>query len=122
MTKNLNLRSLYLYLVCLVTLVIFIFGTIFTIHRTVDLVVGADGYYFQTLEDYQQRYYVYNSEGKRQDPELSREEIEKRYEEYLKQEATRRRTQNIRDLSYSLSAMLVGGGFWFYHWRKIKED
>ncbi|WP_158385955.1 hypothetical protein [Clostridium aceticum] len=121
MTKNFNLRSLYLYLVCLVTLVIFITGTIFTIHRTVDLLV-KDAYYYQTLEDFQQRYYIYGSEGKREEPQLSQEEITQRYENYLEQENTRRRAQNIRNLAYSVSAMLVGGIFWFYHWRKIKED
>ncbi|SET67405.1 hypothetical protein SAMN05660297_03105 [Natronincola peptidivorans] len=121
MTKNLSLRSLYLYLVCLVTLVIFIFGTIFTIHRVVDLLI-EDAHYYQTLEDFQQRFVVYGPDRERQEPQLSQEEIEKRYEAYLEQENARRKARNIRDLSYSSAAMIVGGGFWFYHWKKIKED
>lgn len=120
-TKNFNMRSLYLYLVCLITLVIFIFGTIFTIQRSVDLLLEGE-YYYQSFEDFQQRYYYYGPDGKRQEPELTQEEIQQRYDEYLAQEAIRIRNNNIRDLSYSISAMLVGGGFWFYHWKKIKED
>ncbi|MCC5911184.1 MAG: hypothetical protein JJT76_12175 [Clostridiaceae bacterium] len=121
MTKNLNLRSLYLYLVCLVTLVIFIFGTIFTIQRTVDLIVD-DGYY-QTLEDFRQRYYMQNSRNQEEEvEEISEEEIKERYKAYEQEEANRRRNRNIKNLSYSFSAMLVGGGFWIYHWRKIQED
>lgn len=121
MTKSLNLRSLYLYLVCLITLVIFIFGTIFTINRTVDLAIGG-GYYYQTLEEFQERYYIYKDNGESKELKLSKEEIEENYEKYLTQEAERRRIQNIRELSNSIAAMLVGGGFWFYHWKKIKED
>jgi len=121
MTKNLNLRSIYLYLVCLITLVIFIFGTIFTINRTVDLVIGAD-YYYQTFEDYKERYYIYKDDGKTQELKLAEEEIKENYERYLSQEAERRQKQTIRDLSNSIASMLVGGGFWFYHWKKIKED
>ncbi|NLM03451.1 MAG: hypothetical protein GX214_00300 [Clostridiales bacterium] len=121
MTKNFNLRSLYLYLVCLITLVIFIFGTIFTINRIVDLSIGG-GYYYQTYEDYKERYYIYKEDGQTRELKLSEEEIKESYENYLAQEAERRRIQNIKDLANSAAAMIVGGGFWFYHWNKIKEE
>lgn len=121
MSKNFNLRSVYLYLVCFVTLVIFIFGTIFTVQRVVDIAVDG-GYYYTTLEDFQTRFITYKPDGTRVEPQLSQEEIEARYEKYLEQEKQRARTNNTRQLASSFSAMLVGGAFWFYHWKKLSND
>lgn len=120
MSKNLNLRSLYLYLVCLVTLIIFIFGLINVVQNTVDLALGGSHYY-STMYEFEQRFYTYGPDGKKGEVTLSQEEIEKRYEEYLIQEKQRAKVNNIRQLASSISAMIVGGGFWIYHWRKIKD-
>ena len=121
MTKSFNLRSVYLYLVCFVTLIIFIIGTIFTVQKLVDVFVDG-GYYYQTLEDYESRYYKFDNEGKRLDATIPNEEIKNRYEDYLALEAKRARANNIRQLASNVSAMVIGGAFWVYHWKKIKED
>ena len=121
MTKSFNLRSVYLYLVCFVTLIIFIFGTIFTVQKVVDIVVDG-GYYYQTLEDYEMRYQKYDAEGKKIESTISKEELTKRYDEYLEVEAKRNRANNIRQLASSISAMVVGGAFWAFHWKRIKEE
>ncbi|KAB3535297.1 hypothetical protein F8154_06815 [Alkaliphilus pronyensis] len=120
MSKNFNLRSIYLYLVCFVTLIIFVFGTIFTIERVVDIAVDG-GYYYPTLEEYEQRYMLKGPDGNTQQ-RLTDEEVEKRYEEYLTREKNRERKNDLRQLASSFSAMIVGGGFWLYHWKKIDND
>ncbi len=121
MTKSFNLRSVYLYLVCFVTLIIFIMGTIFTVQKLVDIFVDG-GYYYQTIEDYEMRYQKYNAEGRPTESSISKEELQQRYEAYLETEAERNRANSIRQLASSLSAMVVGGAFWAYHWKKIKEE
>lgn len=120
MSKNISLRSVYLYLVCFVTLIIFVFGTITTIQRVVDIAVDG-GYYYMTLEDYEQRFIVRGSDGNIEQ-RLTEEELTRRYEDYLKQEKNRAQKNNVRQLASSFSAMVVGGSFWLYHWKKINKD
>ncbi|MBM7616062.1 hypothetical protein [Alkaliphilus hydrothermalis] len=121
MARNFNLRSVYLYLVCLITLIIFIFGTIFTIQRVVDLALDT-GHYYMTLEDYSERFSYRGLEGKDQADELTEEEVEARYEKFVEQEKERARANHARQLASHASAMVVGGIFWVYHWKKIKND
>jgi hypothetical protein len=121
MTKNISLRSLYLYLVCLVTLIIFIFGTIFTAQRVVDIFFEGR-YYYISIEDYEQRFNTYGPKGEVQAPNISKDEIKTRYETYLMEEKKRERNNSIRQLASSFSAMVVGGIFWYYHWKKIGDQ
>lgn len=114
---KLNLRSAYLYLVCLVTLIVFIFGIIFAITNLTDLLLD-EGYY-TTYEDYVLRFQKFDPERNQSISTLSEEELQERYAQFRQAEEKRQRNQDIKDFVNSIAAMLVGGGFWIYHWRKI---
>lgn len=117
---KLNLRSAYLYLVCLVTLVIFISGIILTITNLTDLFLD-EGYY-QSLDEFALRFERLDLKTGRTQTELSAAEIQSRYAEYLRAEQDRQFKRNLRELINSLAALVVGGSFWLYHWRQIGAD
>jgi len=115
-----NLRSAYLYLVCLVTLVIFISGIIFSITNLTDLFLD-EGYY-QTAEEFAMRFERLDPKTGQTQTELTPAEIQNRYAEYLRAEKNRQYNRNLRELINSLAALIVGGCFWVYHWRQIGAD
>lgn len=102
---KLNIRLLYLYLFSFVGLLIAVIGSI----QIIDL--GLKTYVFKVSE------YSYYPEpmpegGK---PGISREEAIKRNE-------TEQKNQIKRQLSTSLSMIMVGIPLYLYHWKTIKKE
>ncbi|WP_034429220.1 hypothetical protein [Caldisalinibacter kiritimatiensis] len=120
MTKKFNLRSLYLYLVCLITLIIFIVSLIQTVDNLMDVVLVNDGY-IQTYEIYKEKY---RNRGDNPETVYSKteEEIQKEYDAYVEREQDRQKRMNIKGLVSSISAALIAGAFWIYHWRKVQKE
>jgi len=99
-----NIRLLYLYLFSFVGLLVTIIGSI----QLVDLVIK--NYVFKVSE---YTYYpeVQNKEGQT----ISSEEMEKRNQQ-------EQSNQRKRQLSTSLSMILIGTPVYFYHWKTIKKE
>jgi len=99
-----NIRLLYLYLFSFVGLLITIIGGI----QLIDL--GLKTYVFKVSE-----YTYYSDPMIEEKTKISAEEMEKRN----KQEQS---NQQKRQLSTSLSMILIGVPLYLYHWKTIKKE
>ncbi len=99
-----NIRLLYLYLFSFVGLLITIIGSI----QLIDL--GLKTYVFKVSE-----YTYYSDPMVEEKAKISSEEMEKRN----KQEQS---NQQKRQLSNSLSMILIGVPLYLYHWKTIKKE
>ena len=102
--ERLTLRNLYLYLVCLVTLVMSIFATVNLVRSTVELLYPDPGYY------------AYEAPAK--EPGVSDEEQRRR--EQAARDSQRR--QAVLSLVGSGTLLLVAGPVYAYHWRRIQRE
>jgi hypothetical protein len=103
---RLTLRNVYLYLVCLITLVVSLFAAVSLVRSTVGIFYPDPGYY---------GYYEPapgSGEG------LSEEEI-------LRQEEAARdsqRRQEVLGLVGSATTLLIAGPLYVYHWRRVQSE
>ena len=102
--ERLTLRNLYLYLVCLVTLVMSIFATVNLVRSTVELLYPDPGYY------------AYSAPAK--EPGVSDEEQQRR--EQSARDSQRR--QAVLALVGSGTLLLVAGPVYAYHWRRVQRE
>mgnify|MGYP001805802145 CR=1 FL=1 len=99
-----NIRLLYLYLFSFVGLLIAVIGSI----QLIDL--GIKNYIFRVSE-----YAYYPEVDKDGKLLISQEEAEKR-------NLTEQSNQRKRQLSNSLSMILIGAPLYLYHWKTIKKE
>ena len=120
MSRDWQLKNIYLYLVCFVTLMMIVFGLIFFSQNVVSYFVPAHHYAtYLTLMDIEQEYL----QAGREVPPL--EELEAiRNSRNVQEEQLRKndRIYQLRSLVGSLAAWLIPLLFYLYHWRKIRED
>ena len=101
--EHLTLRNLYLYLVCLITLVISIFAAVNLVRNAVELGYPDPGYYLQ-------------APGK--EPSVSAEEQER-----LRRAAQdSQQRQSVLSLISSGALLLIAGPVYVYHWRRIQAE
>lgn len=101
--ERMSLRNLYLYLVCLVTLVITLFAAVSLVRSTVSLLYPDPGYYGFAVGE---------------DPGLSEEE-RARHEE-VAEESQRR--QAVLELVGSATTLIIAGPLYVYHWRRVQSE
>lgn len=101
-----SLRNIYLYLVCLITLIMVIVGAATAIRAVVDLVYPDPGYYTEKPLD---------EDGK---PVYSDEEWER--QQATQKDSTLRYA--VISLVGSLSYVFIAGPIYVYHWRKIESE
>ncbi len=106
LTDRLNLRNLYLYLVCLITLVVSIFAAVQLVRSVVSLAYPDPGYY---------GYYGYVEPG--QEP-VSEEERER--QEQIARDSQQR--QSVLDLVGAGTTLLIAGPLYVYHWRRVQAE
>lgn len=102
-----TLRSAYLYLVCLVTLVMVVFGAVSVVRNAVQLAYPDPGYY-----GYEP---AYGPDGKEQVDEQERQRRE---------DAARdsQRRQAVLGLVGSGTLLLIAGPAYLYHWRRVQAE
>lgn len=98
-----SLRNIYLYLVCLITLIMVIVAAVNAVRATVELIYPDPGYYYAE---------PVKGEGPTQ------EEIDKQNEMQLAQS----RRQAVLSLVGSAAMLLIAGPLYVYHWRKIEVE
>lgn len=98
-----SLRNIYLYLVCLITLIMVIVAVVGLVRSTVELLYPDPGYYSGPVS---------------KDGGLTAEDIKKE-QEY--QKASSRRNA-ILGLVGNAAMLLVAGPLYVYHWRKIEVE
>ena len=103
--ERLTLRNLYLYLICLVTLIISIFAAVNLVRSTVALAYPDPGWY---------GYEVHPAE----DGEVSEEE-RARQEERARDS---QRRHDVLELVGSATTLLIAGPLYVYHWRRVQAE
>ena len=101
---RLTLRNAYLYLVCLIALVVSLFAAVSLVRGTVGLLYPDPGYYGY--------YEPAPGEG------LSEEEIER--QEEMARDSQRR--QEVLNLVGSATTLLIAGPLYVYHWRRVQAE
>jgi hypothetical protein len=107
---RLTLRNAYLYLVCLITLVVAIFAAVSLVRSIVALAYpdpGAYGYYP-----------YYPAEPGMEGASISDEERER--QEQLAEDAARR--QALLDVVGSATTLLIAAPVYVYHWRRVQAE
>ena len=102
MQDRLTLRNLYLYAVCLVTLIISIFAAVNLVRGAVELLYPDPGYY--------------GFEGK--EPGLSAEEQRRREQAAVDSQ----RRQAVLGLVGSGTLLAIAGPLYIYHWRQVQNE
>lgn len=98
-----SLRNIYLYLVCLITLIMVIVAAVGLVRSTVELIYPDPGYYSGPID---------KTSGRTQaDIDAER----KSQEEQSKRQA-------ILNLVGNGTMLLVAGPLYIYHWRKIEVE
>lgn len=98
-----SLRNIYLYVLCLITIIMVIVATVNLVRGTVELAYPDPGYYGGPIEKV---------------PGMSEAEFEK--QQRVARESSRR--QAILNLVGSAAMLLVAGPVYLYHWRKIESE
>lgn len=106
-TQHWNLRNLYLYLVCFVTLIITIFAAVSLVRSTVELLYPDPGYYGPG-------YYGPD----RPEEDLSEEEAAE--QQRLAEQSQRRYA--VLSLVGSGTTLLISVPLYVYHWRRIERE
>ncbi len=105
-TSRWSLRNIYLYLVCLITLIMVIFSVVNLVRSTVELLY-PDPYYVSYVREPEPAKDGRSQEDIDRDRELSR------------QSAVR---QAVLSLVGSVAMLAVAGPLYVYHWRKIESE
>jgi hypothetical protein len=101
-----SLRNVYLYVVCLITLVMVIFSSVNLVRAAVELIYPDPGYYTPA---------IVSPDGK---GSVDPAEIEKQ-QAYGRRQATR---SAVLNLVGSAAMLLLAGPLYVYHWRKIERE
>ncbi len=106
---RLTLRNVYLYLVCLITLVVSIFAAVQLVRSAVGLAYPDPGYY---------GYYGYPPPVDESGQEISEEEL--RRQEEIARDSQRR--NEVLGLVGSGTTLLIAGPLYLYHWRRVQAE
>ena len=101
-----SLRNLYLYLVCLITLIMVIFSSVNLVRSVIELAYPDPGYYFAV---------PISPDVK---TPIDQAQLEQQQRDNQRQQATR---NSVLSLVGSGTMLLVAGPLWIYHWRKIER-
>lgn len=101
-----SLRNIYLYIVCLITLIMVIVGAAGTVRTIAEMLYPDPGEYYGPYIEI------------KTDSALSDAEIE---EQQRLQEAQSRR-QSVLNLAGNLALVVIAGPLYIYHWRKIEGE
>ncbi len=105
--ERLTLRNVYLYLVCLITLVVSIFAAVSLVRSTVELLYPDPGYYGSYAP-------LPGQDG----PIVSKREIRRQQE--ASRDAARR--QAVLGLVGSATTLAIAGPVYAYHWRRVQSE
>ena len=105
---RLTLRNVYLYLVCLITLVVSLFAAVSLVRSTVGLLYPDPGYYGY--------YPAEPAPGSGDAP--SEEEIAGQEERAIDSQ----RRQEVLGMVGSATTLLIAGPLYVYHWRRVQAE
>lgn len=103
---RLTLRNVYLYLVCLITLVVSLFAAVSLVRSAVGVFYPDPGYYsyYEPAPD--------SGEGPSEEEIARQEELA----------ANSQRRQEVLGLVGSATTLLIAGPLYVYHWRRVQSE
>ncbi|MBN2841288.1 MAG: hypothetical protein JXP37_10075 [Coriobacteriia bacterium] len=101
-----SLRNIYLYIVCLITLIMVIVGAAGTVRTIAEFLYPDPGAAF----------YPYKMEPAKREAEAA--ELEEQ-EALQRAQSTR---QSALNLAGNIALVIIAGPLYVYHWRKIEEE
>ncbi|MBE5822010.1 MAG: hypothetical protein E7311_05445 [Clostridiales bacterium] len=116
------IRTIYLYLVCLISLFMIVGGLISAISEIAEIVFPSN-YYSTAYDEYTDKEYFsdnYNLTDEQFDKYMQAQKEERNAEYEL--EMQRRKNNNIKGVINSLSFVIVGLPIYIYNWRKIEKE
>ena len=105
-SDRLTLRNVYLYLVCLITLVVSLFAAVSLVRSTVGVFYPDPGYYGYFPDSA-------NPDGGLSDAEIARQE---------ELAADSQRRMEVLSLVGSATTLLIAGPLYVYHWRRVQSE
>ena len=108
---RLTLRNVYLYLVCLITLVVAIFAAVSLVRSIVALAYPYPSAY---------GYYGYYPPEPGPDGKGTISDEERERQEQLAEDAARR--QALLDVVSSATTLLIAAPIYVYHWRRVQSE
>lgn len=115
-----DIRKTYYYLICFVTLIMIIVGSVQAVENTLDLVLPQEGYRPSAI-DVRMRYQDRGGEAGIDEP-YTREELEQMAEEEAETMERQARRLALRNLLGSLALICIATPVYFYHWKKVRAD
>ena len=116
MPQGWQLRNIYLYLVCFVTLLIIVFGLVTFLNHAVNYFFPVSYHHYPTLMEIEEELFRNNEEVP------SVDKLEQIRDERVAQVESRDNTRKLRTLVSSLAVWIIPIPFYLYHWRKIKRE
>ncbi len=101
-----SLRNIYLYLVCLITLIMVIVGAAGTVRTAVELFYPDPGAYFDP-------YMRVKGES---------DLTEAEFEEQQRLQQAQQQRQSVLNLVGNIALVVIAGPLYVYHWRKIETE
>ncbi|MDY0341839.1 MAG: DUF5671 domain-containing protein, partial [Coriobacteriia bacterium] len=101
-----SLRDIYLYIVCLITLIMVIVGAAGTVRTVVEFLYPDPGIVF------------YPYKGESMTPEIGAAELDEQ-QALRRAQSTR---QSALNLAGDLALVVIAGPLYAYHWRKIEGE
>lgn len=114
-----NIRTIYLYLVCFITLFLVIGGTIAAIYSLATTIFPTSYNYSYYNELKYDEDYLKLSDQEAKDYEKRYKEI---YEKQHEENILREKNRNIKEVIYSLAFVVVALPIYAYNWKKIEQD
>jgi len=120
-SRSWNIRNIYLYLVCLVTIFIIIGNLIAFVNSAIDLIAPVENSY--NIDTRLNRINAYNNLKK---SDSAQEMTFEQYNEFKDEEiVTREQIQKalrIKGLVKNFAAMLISYLFFIFHWKIIRRE
>ncbi len=111
-----NIRTIYLYLVCLITLFMIIGGLIATLYSVSEYIFPYEyrgSYFYDYIED-RKEYGKISLDDYKEYLEIAE------YEDELENKTQRR--NDLKEIIYSASVFVVALPIYIYNWRKIEKE
>ena len=110
-----KLRSIYLYLVSFVALMMIIIGLIFTVQNITDAIFPTNYNYYET--------FPIGKTANMTEEELKKyEESQKINEQNQKMNEQNQRTESKKNVAKSVAVVIIALPTFAYHWRKIEKE
>ena len=109
-------RQIYYYLVCLITLVMIIIGTVQVVNRTTDMVLPPEPYRAPLTE------FSTGTPDGEQVAGPTREEREAQVRQNEERQIRESRRNAIRGLIGNITLLALAVPIYWYHWRRIRDE